>query len=86
MLEAKDQGHRRKCSPKKKVIKIFLQAISKKKVFANFPQGFWRFPIRNFYDSKNSAVLGRGQGNFRRFVGFEAKAKDFKMCSRGLHL
>ena len=30
MLEAKDQGHKRKCSPKKKVIKIFFQAISKK--------------------------------------------------------
>ena len=29
-LEAKDQGHRRKCSPKKKV-KNFFQAISKKR-------------------------------------------------------
>ena len=33
MLEAKDQGHRRKCSPKKKkVFKKFFQAISKKKI------------------------------------------------------
>ena len=33
MLEAKimDQGHKRKCSPKKKVFKKFFQAISKKK-------------------------------------------------------
>ena len=32
MLEAKakDQGHKRKCSPKKKVFKKFFQAISKK--------------------------------------------------------
>ena len=33
MLEAKakDQGHKRKCSPKKKVLKIFFLAISKKR-------------------------------------------------------
>ena len=49
MLEAKDkdQGHRRKCSPKKKALqKNFSGDILKrktKKVFANFPQGFWRF-------------------------------------------
>ena len=30
MLEAKDQGHRRKCSPKKKGDQYFFQAISKK--------------------------------------------------------
>ena len=29
--KAKDQGHRRKCSPKKKVLKNFFQAISKKR-------------------------------------------------------
>ena len=28
ILEAKDQGHKRKCSPKKKVFKIFFQVIS----------------------------------------------------------
>ena len=37
-LKAKDQRHRRKCSPKKKVLKFFFQAISKKKVFKNFFQ------------------------------------------------
>ena len=30
MLEAKDQGHRRKCSPKKKVFKKVFQAPSKR--------------------------------------------------------
>ena len=82
--KAKDQGHKRKCSPKKSD-QNFFQAISKKKVFANFPQGFWRF-LTKFYWLKNCAVLGRGQGNFRRFVDFDAKAKDLKMCSWGLHL
>ena len=39
MLEAKDQRHRRKYSPKKKVNKIFFLAISKKglcKISASF--------------------------------------------------
>ena len=80
---AKDQGHRRKCSPKKKDINFFFQAISKKRSSQIFRKVSGVFQ-RNFYDSKNSAVLGRGQGNFRRFVGFEAKV--FKMCPRGLHL
>ena len=30
MLEAKDQGHKRKCSPKKRLFKNFFQAFSKK--------------------------------------------------------
>ena len=85
MLEAKDQGHWRKCSPKKKVIKIFFRRSLRKRSSQILCKVFGVFQ-RNFYDSKNSAVLGREQGNFRRFVGFEAKAKDFKMCLRGLHL
>ena len=91
-LEAKDQGHRHKCSPKKKVLKNFFQAISKKssskiffrrkrssksffrrylleeikkKVFADFPQGFWRFPTK-FQQLKNSAVLEPRTGQFSR--------------------
>ena len=92
-LEAKDQGHRRKCSPKKKVFKNFFQAISKKKglqkffsgekglqkiffrrslleettkkIFANFPQDFWRFPTK-FQRFKNSAVLEPRTGQFSR--------------------
>ena len=55
---------------------------TKKKVFADFPQGFWR----KFQQFKNSAVLEPRTRQFSRTWGFEAKAKDFKMCSRGLHL
>ena len=38
MLEAKakDQGHRRKCSPKKKVFKIFFQAITNSLAYPEF--------------------------------------------------
>ena len=36
MLEAKDQGHRRKCSPKKKVFKNFFQAISNSLAYPEF--------------------------------------------------
>ena len=38
MLEAKakDQGHRRKCSPKKKVLKNFFQAISNSLAYPEF--------------------------------------------------
>ena len=106
--KAKDQGHRRKCSPKKKGLQKFfsgnlkkkglqnffsgekgLQKIfirrslleeTKKKVFADFPQGFWRFPTK-FQRFKNSAVLEPRTGKFSRTRGFEAK--DFKMCPRG---
>ena len=54
----------------------------KKKVFADFPQGFWRFPTK-FQRFKNSAVLAPRTGQFSRTWGFEAKAKDFKMCPLG---
>ena len=37
-------------------------------------------------NQKNRAVLEPMTQHFRGFVGFEAKAKDFKMCIRGLHL
>ena len=36
-----------------------------------------------FNQSKNNAVLEPGIGHFLVFVGFETKAKDFKMCPRG---
>ena len=38
---------------------------------------------RNFNCSENSAVLEPRTGQFSRTWGFEVKAKDFKMCSRG---
>ena len=93
MLEAKakDQGHKRKCSPKKKKKKVFtkiFQAISTKK---RFLKNFSSAP-QNFNNSKNSAVLEPRTGQFSRTWGleakakdltFEAKAKDFKICPRG---
>ena len=36
-----------------------------KKVFADFPQGFWRFPTK-FQPFKNSAVLEQRTGQFSR--------------------
>ena len=38
---------------------------------------------QNFNDSKNSAVLKPRTVQFSRTWGFEAKAKDFKICPRG---
>ena len=85
--KAKDQGHKRKCSPKKKKVftKIF-QAIPTKN---RFPKNFSSAP-QNFNNSKNSAVLEPRTGQFSRTWGLEAKAKDltfeakdFKMCPRG---
>ena len=64
MLEAKDQGHKRKCSPKKKkkVFTKIFQAISTKK---RFPKNFSTAP-QNFNNSKNSAVLEPRTGQFSR--------------------
>ena len=113
MLEAKakDQGHKRQCSPKKKgLYKNFLSDFQKKKkkkkkkVFTKIFQAIStkkRFPKKfssasqNFNNSKNSAVLEPRTGQFSRTWGleakakdltFETKAKDFKMCPRGIHL
>ena len=76
-------------SGEKNLQKIFFRRSlleeTKKKEFADFPQGFWRFPTK-FQRFKNSAVLEPRTGQFSRACGFEAKAKDFKMCPRGLHL
>ena len=52
-LEAKDknargQGHKRKCSPKKKVFKNFFQAFSSKTRFLKFFSG----DLQNFNNSK----------------------------------
>ena len=78
MLEAnaKDQGHKRKCSPKKKGLhKNFLGDLQKKKVFTKifqaistknrFPKNFSSAP-QNFNNSKNSAVLEPRTGQFLR--------------------
>ena len=63
MLEAKakDQGHKHKCTPKKrKVFTKIFQAISTKK---RFPKNFSSAP-QNFNNSKNCAVLEPRTGQF----------------------
>ena len=67
---------------KKKVFTKIFQAISTKK---RFPKNFSSAP-QNFNNSKNIAVLEPRTGQFSRTWGIEAKAKDFKICPRGLHL
>ena len=79
----------RRSPKKKKVFTKIFQAISTKK---RFPKNFSTAP-QNFNIPKNTAVLEPRTGQFSRTWGleakdltFEAKAKDFKMCPRGLHL
>ena len=79
----------RRSQKKKKVFTKIFQAISTKK---RFPKNF-SSASQNFSNSKNSAVLEPRTGQFSRTWGLEAKdltfeamAKDFKMCPRGLHL
>ena len=79
MLEAKakDERHKRKCSPKKKKVftKIFQAISPKKKVFTKIFQAIStkkRFPknfssaTQNFNNSKNTAVLEPRTGQFLR--------------------
>ena len=83
MLEAKakDQGHKRKCSPKKKKgLHKNFQAISKKKKKSS-QKFFWRSPQKNVFQIIGQALhkilaiqkivlsSNRGQANFR---GLEA--------------
>ena len=121
MLEAKakDQGHKRKCSPKKKKKKGLHKNFSgelKKSLHKNFSgefkkkkkrssqKFFKRSPQKNVFQEIFQALheistiqlivlsSSRGQANFRgleakaKDLTFEAKAKEFKMCPRGLHL
>ena len=92
MLQTKDQGHKRKCPPKKDLQKFFSNDLHKKR-----SKNFFAADLQNFNHSTNSAVLEPRTGQFSRTWGFEAKdlsfkakAKDFKMCPlgrpRGLHL
>ena len=85
---SRGQGHKRKCSPKKRSSKNFSGNL-KKKVFTKF---FRQSPQKNVFQKFFQALhkiltiqrivlsSSRGQANFR---GLEAKAKDFKMCPRG---
>ena len=73
MLEAKDQGQRRQVLSKKKGLKIFFKrSITTKGLQNNFSCG-----LQNFYNSKNNAVLERGQDNFR---GLEASRPRTSKC------
>ena len=83
MLEAMDQGYKRKCSPKKKIFTKIFQALSRKK---RFPKNFSGAP--QTFNNSNTVVLESRNGQFSRTSGFEVKdltfeAKDFKMCPRG---
>ena len=78
MLEAKEQGHKRKCSPKKKKVftKIF-QAISKKEKKRSSQKFFKQSPQKNVFQKIFQALhkiltiqkivlsSSRGQANFR---------------------
>ena len=81
MLEAKakDQGHKRKCSPKKKVFKNFFSGDLKKKngVEKNFSAA-----LENFNHSKNCAVFKPRTVQFSRTWGFAAKDLTFEAKTR----
>ena len=65
-FEAKDQGHRRKCSPKKKVFKIFFQATSKKGLqkFFSSEKGLQKFFFRRFPLEENKKGLCKFSARF----------------------
>ena len=63
MLEAKDQGHKCKCFPKKKGLKTFFRSISKKKNGYGQEKQF-SADLQNLNQSKNSAVLEPRTGQF----------------------
>ena len=97
-VRGQGQGHKRICSPKKK--KVFTKFFSdlKKKKKRSSQKFFKRSPQKTVFQkifqalhkilthSKNSAVLEPRTGQFSRTWGLEAKAKNFKICPRGLHL
>ena len=79
MLEAKakDQGHKRKCSPKKKVFKKNFQAISTKNVFQKIFQALHKIlTIQKIVLSSS-----RGQANFR---GLETSRPRLRTSKRVL--
>ena len=60
--KAKDQGHKCKCFPKKKGLKIFFRSISKKNGLEKHFSGH----LQNFNHSKNSAGLEPRTEQFSR--------------------
>ena len=90
--QGKNQGHKRKCSPKKKVFTKIFQAISTKQRFPKIFQA-----LHNVLTIQKIVLSSsRGQANFRDLrprgqsqgqgLDLRGQAKDFKMCPRGLHL
>ena len=91
MLEAKDQGHKRKCSPKemKKVFTKIFQAISKTKKKRSLQKFFKRSLRKNVFQKIFQALhkiltiqkivqsSSRGQANFR---GLEASRPRTSKC------
>ena len=73
----------------KRLQKIFFRRSlleeTKKNGLCRFSARFLRFSTK-FQWFKNSAILEPRTGQLSRTWGFEAKAKDFKMCPRELHL
>ena len=63
MFEAKDQGHKCKCFPKKKDLKKFFSVDLQKK---NGLEKHFSADLQNFNHSKNSAVLEPRTGQFLR--------------------
>ena len=71
---------------KREGLKNIFQAISKGEKQKKSLQIFRKVSSvfqQNFKGSKTSAVLEPKTRQFSRTWGFEAKAKDFKMCPRG---
>ena len=67
LLEAKDRGHRRKCSPKKKVFKKIFKAISKKsssKIFFQAKKVFKNFFSDDFHLRKTKKGLCKFSARF----------------------
>ena len=68
-------------SQRKDLQKIFFKRSlleeTKKKVFADFPQGFWRFPTK-FQRFKNSAVLEPRTGQFSRLEASRPRPRTLK--------
>ena len=79
MLQAKAKDTNASVFQRKKVLKNFFRSISKKK---NGLEKHFSTDLQNFNHSKISAVLEPRTGQFSRTRGFEAKAKDLKMCPR----
>ena len=72
MLEAKDQGYKRKCSPQKKGLH---------KNFSSAPQNFNNSKNSAVLEPRTGQFSRtRGLEAKAKDLTFEAKAKDFKMC------